>query len=129
MQAQKTDLSDRFIEFSAEVIKLVSLLPNTFVSRRITDQLIRSAMSVGANYEEARGASSRADFSHKLQISLKEMRESRYWLFLIAKTAMIKTEQMSRILDEATQLRAILSKAVATSRGKSRSQRTSQEKS
>lgn len=78
-------------------------------------------MSVGANYEEARGTHSRADFSHKLQISLKEMRESRYWLVLIAKAELIDPQQMSEIIDEATQLRAILAKSVATSRGKSRS--------
>lgn len=46
-------------------------------------QLIKSATSSGANYEEAQGASSRADFINKVRISLKEMRESNYWLRVI----------------------------------------------
>lgn len=72
--------------------------------------MVRSAMSSGANYEEARGAGSRADFCNKLQISLKEMRETPYWLVL--------TERAGLIVKEATELRAIPAKAVATVRGK-----------
>ena len=59
-------------------MKLVASLPKTPVGRRIGDQLLRSGTSVGANYEEAQGAESKADFTHKLQIALKELRESRY---------------------------------------------------
>jgi four helix bundle protein len=47
------------------------------VCRRIGDQLLRSGTAVGANYEEAQGAESRVDFSHKLQVALKELRESK----------------------------------------------------
>ncbi len=74
-------------------------------------------MSVGANYEEARGTDSRADFGHKLQISLKEMRETYYWLQLIAKAGLSQSPSLGALLDEAKQLRAILGKSVATVRG------------
>ena len=78
-------------------------------------------MSVGANYEEAKGADSRADFSYKLQIALKEMRETCYWLCLIGRLELAGANgRITPLIDEATQLRAILGKAVATSRGKAR---------
>jgi four helix bundle protein len=84
--------------------------------------MVRSAMSSGANYEEARGADSRADFCNKLQIALKEMRETRYWLVLTEKAGLVEGDAIGGVVKEATELRAILSKAAATARGKARSQ-------
>lgn len=75
-------------------------------------------MSVGANYEEAQGAESRTDFAHKLQLSLKELRESHYWLRLLAEARKVPPERLTDIIDESTQLRAILSKAVATTKAR-----------
>jgi len=99
---------------------LVESLPRTLVARRIGDQLLRSATSVGANYEEAQGAESKGDFVHKLQIALKELRESYYWLRLLAKAEIIPPERLTSLIEEAAQLRAMLSKAVATVKGKAR---------
>ena len=76
----RTELGDRLLSFSVRIIHLVGSLPHNIVGRRIGDQLLRSGTSVGANYEEAQGAESHADFTHKMQIALKEMRESNYWL-------------------------------------------------
>jgi len=118
-----TELTDRFVTFSSRVIKVVDALPATLSGRRIADQLIRSAMSVGANYEEARGADSRADFAHKLQIALKEAREARYWLCLVLEAGLVTTIDVAGLVDEATQLRAILGKSVATVRGKAKAAR------
>ena len=84
----------------------------------IGDQLLRSGTSVGANYEEAQAAESRADFIHKLQIALKEVRESHYWLRMLARTAALPPEPLANLVDESTQLRAILSKAVASAKTK-----------
>jgi len=71
------------LDFAVEIIKLAVRLNKTSVGRHIGGQLTRSGTSPGANYEEACGAESRADFIHKLQIVLKELRESSYWLRLI----------------------------------------------
>jgi len=57
-------------------------------------------------------------FVHKMQIALKEVRESYYWLRLLAKTEVVATERLTPLIDEWLQLRAILSKAVATAQGK-----------
>ncbi len=123
MTTEIFDLSERLLLFSAKVIKLLDHLPKTLAGRKIADQLIRSTMSVGANYEESRGADSRADFCYKLQIALKEMRESRFWLCLINKAALVAPDKIGNLVDEATQLRAILGKSVATARGKSTERR------
>lgn len=114
--AERLELDERLLEHGARIVKLVESLPRTIVGRRIGDQLLRSATSAGANYEEARGAESKEDFVHKLQISLKELRESLYWLRLMAKPQ----ERLTDLIDEAMQLRAIVSKAVAATKGKAK---------
>ena len=112
----RPDLDERLLDYGARVIRLVESLPKTLAGRRIGDQLLRSGTSVGAHYEEARGAESRADFVHKLQIALKELRESNYWLRLLAKANILPEERLAELVDESVQLRAILSKAVATAK-------------
>jgi len=72
------NLTERLIDFAIRIIKLVNTLPKTSISKHIGGQLIRSGTSPGANYEEACGAESRSDFTHKLSIVLKELKESRY---------------------------------------------------
>jgi four helix bundle protein len=114
------DLGERLLEYGARIIKLVESLPNTLVGRRVADQLLRSGTSVGANYEEARAAESKDDFVHKLQIALKELRESNYWLRLLLKSGKVSAARMANLLDESNQLRAVLSKSVATVKGRSK---------
>ena len=116
----RRDLDERLLTYGARVIKLVESLPRTLAGRRIGDQLLRSATSAGANYEEARGAESRSDFVHKMQVALKELRESHYWLRLLMKAEILPVDRLADLLNEATQLRAILSKSVATTKGKAK---------
>jgi four helix bundle protein len=118
--AEQRKIGERLLDYSARVIKLVDALPNTLVGRRIADQLLRSAMYAGANYEEAQGAESKEDFTHKLQIALKELRESGYWLQLLVRSGKIPVNKMDRLIDESNQLRAMISKAVATAKGKAK---------
>jgi four helix bundle protein len=118
--AEQMKIGERLLDYSARVIKLVDALPSTLVGRRIADQLLRSAMSAGANYEEAQGAESKEDFTHKLQIALKELRESGYWLQLLVRSGKIPQKKMAPLIDESNQLRAMLSKAVATAKGKAK---------
>ena len=112
------ELSERFLNFAAEIIKLFSLLSKTYVGRHIGGQLVRAATSAGSNYEEARGAESRADFTHKLQIVLKELRESLYWLRLIKRTKLIQSERINPLISEAKELTNIIAKSVVTAKAK-----------
>jgi len=85
MESKANELSERFLNFGSSAILLTKKLGTEQVNRHIGMQFFRCATSVGANYEEARGAESRQDFAHKMQIVLKEARESLYWLQLIEK--------------------------------------------
>ena len=115
--AVKRDLDERLLVYGATIIKLVESLPSTIAGRRIGDQLLRSGTSVGANFEEAQGAESKNDFAHKLQIAPKELRESNYWLRLLAKTGMLPQQTLVVVIGESAQLKAILSKSIATVKG------------
>ncbi|MGA9059398.1 MAG: four helix bundle protein [Terriglobia bacterium] len=125
MVQARRDLGERLLDYGARIIKLVESLPNTLVGRRVADQLLRRGTSIGANYEEARGAESKDDFVHKLQIALKELRESNYWLRLLVKSGKISAERMADLLGESNQLCAILSKSVATAKGKAKKENAS----
>jgi len=80
---KENNLSDRLLNFSMSVIIFLRRVNNSEEFLIIKRQLIKSSTSSGANYEEAQGASSRSDFTNKTRISLKEMRESNYWLKVI----------------------------------------------
>lgn len=73
------EIAERLIRFAVSIIKITSKLQRSFTEKHIAGQLLKSGTSPGANYEEARGAESRADFIHKRGIVLKELKESRYW--------------------------------------------------
>ncbi|HHT9104541.1 MAG TPA: four helix bundle protein [Candidatus Wujingus californicus] len=118
MQSERNSLSERLLDFAADIIKLIVQLNKTVVGRHIGQQLTRSGTSAGANYEEACGAESRADFIHKLQIVLKELRESLYWLYLIKKTTLIveADSNISILLQEAKGLTNIIAKSIVTAK-------------
>jgi four helix bundle protein len=83
MHKPKYDLDDRLLEFATQVIKLIEELPGTRAGNHVAGQLLRAGTSPLANHGEAQAAESRADFVHKLKVSLKELRESHRWLRLI----------------------------------------------
>jgi four helix bundle protein len=110
------DLAERLLEFGARMTRLVDSLPKTFSGKHIASQLFRSATSAGANYEEARGAESKADFIHKTSVVWKEIRESHYWLSLIHRSSLIKPTLIGKLLQEADELRKIFGKSLETAR-------------
>lgn len=114
-----SQVTERLLEYGARIINLVEALPKGRVGSRIGDQLLRSAIAVGAHYEEAQAGESRDDFVHKLQLALKELRESNYWLRLLERAGKLPSKRLEKILDESNQLKAILSKAVATTKRRS----------
>jgi four helix bundle protein len=113
------NLADRMLDFAVRVIKLVQALPKNPVGRHVGGQLVRSGTSAGSNYEEARGAESRADFIHKLAVAWKESRESWFWLRVIHRSALIKPSRVGALMQEANELTAILSTSLVTARKRS----------
>ena len=109
----KNDLKERSFEFAKRIIFLCQKLEQSpGVTRSISNQLIRSGTSIGANIEEAHGSQSKADFTAKMYISCKEARETNYWLRLLIETKMISEKQLANLLDESNQLIAILTSIV-----------------
>ncbi|MBI5491234.1 MAG: four helix bundle protein [Deltaproteobacteria bacterium] len=79
------DIAERLETLAVRALGVAKALPKTLPGRHVAGQFLRCGTSGGANSEEARGAESKADFIHKLSIILKELRESRYWLRVIAR--------------------------------------------
>ena len=82
----------------------------------IANQLFRSGTSIGANVEEALGGSSKKDFINKMTISLKEARESNYWLRLIHDSKIIDHADVEILLRDSIELIKILGSIVKTSK-------------
>ncbi len=79
----KYDLEDRTLKFAGMVRKFIRHLLQDICNREDSKQLVRSSGSVGANYIEANEALSKKDFRMRIKISRKEVKEARYWLYLI----------------------------------------------
>ena len=91
-------------------------MPNDVTGAVLGRQLLRAATSVGANAEQAIAASSRRDFANKMNIALKEARETHYWLRLIRDAGLFGEERMDLIVQEALEIKMILSATVKTAR-------------
>jgi four helix bundle protein len=113
-------LSERFLNFAVNIMKLDSQLCKTYSGRHIYGQLFRAGTSAGANYEEARAGESRADFIHKMQLVLKELRESNFWIKLIISSKLITTQEevLKFLLKESMELAGITVKSVLTAKSK-----------
>ena len=112
----KYDLEDRLLKFAVQVIELTEVLPNTRAAIHIAGQLLRSGTSPYGNHGELESAESRKDFIHKLRICLKELRETRRWLRLLARLQKIKAPAtLPECLNEAEELIRIFVASIRTS--------------
>jgi four helix bundle protein len=117
VEGMKNDLCDRLFEFSVSSIEFLKKLPYSPENKTIRTQLSKSACSAGANYEEAQAGSSKADFTNKIRISLREMRESNYWLRIIKRTVKeVNETKLDSLIKESVELKNILGKIVQRSR-------------
>ena len=112
---------ERYPTFGTAVLKLLPQLPHNKGGTHLGDQLFRSGTLVGAHLQEATAAESKADFIHKMQMALKEMREAKYWLSLILLADILSTEIISGLLQESDELVAILTRSGDCFRNLSRS--------
>ena len=107
-------LIDLSTNFAIEIINLCDGIKGKSV---LTNQLLRSGTSIGANIHEANYASSKADFISKLQISLKECYETEYWLKIFARTNLLSTEMYSKMTNDSGKIRRILISSINTAKG------------
>lgn len=110
----KYDLEDRTKKFSKEIIKFLMKIKKNKINENLISQLIRSATSVGANYCEANGASSKKDFNNKIYICRKEIQESKYWIELLAESNPEEKEILKKLWKEAHELTLIFNKIASS---------------
>jgi four helix bundle protein len=111
------NLEDRLIDFAVRIIFVAESLPKTKAGNHIAGQLIRCGTAPAPNYGEAQDAESRADFIHKMKISLKELRETKIWLLITGKANLIKpASKLELLIDETNQLISIFVASVKTAK-------------
>jgi|SRR5437868_3564019 four helix bundle protein len=116
---QKFDLEDRLLNFAGEIIALTEALPNTRAANHVAGQLLRSGTSPYGNHGEVEAAESLNDFIHKLKVCLKELRETRRWLRLVARLKrQSRPLNLSWCLKEADELIRIFKTSINTAEEK-----------
>ncbi|PIZ00406.1 four helix bundle protein [bacterium (Candidatus Howlettbacteria) CG_4_10_14_0_8_um_filter_40_9] len=111
---KKYDLEERTAKFGDAIIEFAKKILKNAITLPIITQLVKAGTSMGANYNEADNAESRADFKHKISICRKESRESKYWLERVFTVAPELKEEGKRIAREATELNLIFNAIVNT---------------
>jgi len=113
------DLEGRLIDFAVCIIRIAESLPKTKTGLHIEGQLIRCGTSPAANYGEAQGAESLADFVHKMRLCLKELRETRVWLLMVSRACLLQDmTDLDWTLKENEELIAIFVTSIKTSKHK-----------
>ena len=110
----KYDLEERTAKFGEDIIIFCKSIHQDTITKPIITQLIKSSTSVGANYMEANGASSKRDFKNKIYICKKEIQESKHWLRMIVAASPNVKEQSGAFWKEAQELTLIFQKIVST---------------
>ena len=112
--AKESVLKEKSYAFAIRVINLAKFLREEKKEFILSKQIVRCGTSVGANIEEASGAQSNNDFIAKLHISLKEAKETHYWVRLLRDTEYISKEQTQSLIDDIDEIITILTKSLKT---------------
>ena len=100
-------------DFALEIIKVCNTVKQTKKETVLSNQLIRSGTSIGANIREAFYAHSKADFIAKLHIALKECSESEYWLELLIESGYYADKS---ILEKCIEIKKLLISSLNTAK-------------
>jgi len=104
----RQEMESRTKRLSIRIIRLCGALPQNSVGWAISNQLVRSGTSVGANYRASGRARSDAEFLAKLGIVEEEADETCYWLEVIIESELIKASLVEPLLDEANEIVAMI---------------------
>ena len=108
----------RSYDFSLEIISLVKNFPVNKVYLIFTDQLLRSATSVGANLVEAKSSSSKKDFARYYEIALKSANETLYWMCLLRDSRLLEDDKIANLIKEIEEISKMIGSSLLTMRGK-----------
>jgi four helix bundle protein len=115
---RKNEFIERCYCFSIAIIKLTRDLPEKRVYWTVSDQLVRSATSIGANIVEGKSASSKKDFIKYYEIALKSANETKYWLGLLRDALDADKTRVNALMKETSELAKILAASVLTMKDK-----------
>ncbi len=111
-------MEKRLLDLSVQVVEFGINLRKDPLYWSITDQLIRSTTSIGANFIEAKAASSTNDYVRFLQYALKSANESIYWLSIVKKTTPVHVTTIMILTTETKEISLILGKSIVTLKSK-----------
>lgn len=114
----KQEFKVRLYNFILKLISFIDCLPKNRSCQIISDQLLRSGTSIGANYIEATASSSKKDFINFFHHSLKSANESLFWLALLRDTHKSETTETECLINELQELARILASSLLTLKGK-----------
>src|SRR5882672_10264034 len=117
----REEMKARTKSYANRVVKLCAALPNNWIARTLGKQLLDSGTSVGANYRAVCRAKSQADFINKLRIVEEECDESLFWMEILIETGKVKASLLADLMNEGSQILAIIVASAKTARSASRS--------
>jgi len=109
-------LVDKSFKFAIRVVKLYKYLCDSKKEYILSKQLLRSGTSIGANINESQEAQSKADFISKLSISLKEARESKYWIELLKETDYLSENEANSIIEDLVEILKLLTSIIKSTK-------------
>lgn len=112
----KSILKDKSYAFAIAIVKIVQMIQKDQKEYVLTKQLLRSGTAIGALISEAEFGQSKADFIHKLTISLKEANETKYWFNLLKDTDYINDSQFNNLSEPCLELIRILVASIKTTK-------------
>lgn len=114
---KKNIIQKKTFDFALQIVKLSQKLQDK-KEYVLSNQLLKSGTSIGANVREAQSAESNKDFVHKLSIALKESKESDFWLHLLKESNIIESLEADLLIQKNIEIARILSKIILTSKRK-----------
>ena len=114
----KSEIKIRIYKWILKLIKYINSISKNTSTQIIIEQLLRSGMSIGANYIEAQAASSRKDFINFIHHSLKSANESKFWLALLRDTTNGNPQEVNELIQELKEIANILGASLLTLKGK-----------
>ena len=112
----KNIVANKSYAFALRTIKLYKYLLSDKKEFVLSKQILRSGTSIGANVKEAEHAQSKKDFTHKMNIALKEANETEYWLMLLKDSEYINVDSFNSIHPDSVELIKLLSSIVKSSK-------------
>jgi len=109
-------IQDKRFVFAVRIVNAYKHLSSSKKEFTLSKQLLRSGTAVGALIREAMQAESKADFIHKLNISLKEANEAQYWLLLLTETKYLTNQQFTSLNNDCTELLKLLTSIIKSTK-------------